>query len=488
VRIIGVNLRCRQILRAAALGLGVAMAGCGGGDESGVSETELPATFDPVNRSNVVLIVVDTLRKDRLGCYGHSRSTSPNIDALARRGVRYERAFAHAPWTTPSIGALLTSQYPSVLQIVEEPNKLKQRFVLLSEVLQEAGYQTGAAISHSFLDTTYQFNQGFDMFDQSNIMELHPDEEQVSSPGVASAAVKFIEENASRPFFLFAHFFDPHYHYLRHAQFDFAKEVGYSGSLDPMTSYEKMAPLLRSGHTQEELEFLRALYDGEIAFTDQYVGEILNKLEELEIDDRTMIIFTADHGEEFMERGYFGHAMQLFNEAVNVPLIVKYPADSEGAALQGTVSQLNVGLVDLYPTVLDTLGVSIDHPIMGRNVLDDDYAERNDESLIFIENSRFMTRRAVVQGDLKLVYDLQADRYSLFDFAADPLEKTDLIDVRTEDAAPLRAALVEWMEQMIEFELLDGGPEAVELSPQQIKILKGIGYLGGSSGDDDGSL
>ena len=200
-------------LVAAATATGV--SSCAGGN---VGDGDRP-------RPNVLLIVVDTLRREELGAYGYPRSTSPNLDRLARAAVRYDQAFSQAAWTTPSISSLLTSRYPSQLGIEGELTKLAEDVVLLPEVLRAEGYVTGGVVSHSFCSQKWNFDQGFDFWDQSSI----GGHKAITSPGVTERALEFLDQDREQPFFLWLHYFDPHVAYVEHAAFRFGTREEYDG-------------------------------------------------------------------------------------------------------------------------------------------------------------------------------------------------------------------------------------------------------------------
>jgi arylsulfatase len=318
----------------------------------------LPVTAQ-CSPANVILIVVDTLRSDHLGCYGYERPTSPSIDSLAATAVRYERAFSQAPWTTPSVASLLTSQYPPELGIIHEPDRLDDRFVLLSELLVGHGYTTGAVISHIYLGSKWNLDQGFEVYDESCIVG----HEEVSSPCVTDTAIKLITRRRSRPFFLLVHYFDPHYDYIEHEGYDLCEHFDYHGRLSSVTSYKEMSTLITE-FDEHDLAHLRCLYDSEIAFTDAHIGRLIDELRETGLYDSSIIILTADHGEELLERSTVGHGGTLFNEQINIPLIIRYPG-SESAE----VVRKSVGLVDVLPTILDYLELPVEHELAGTSLL-----------------------------------------------------------------------------------------------------------------------
>jgi arylsulfatase A-like enzyme len=421
-------------------------------------------------RPSVLLIVIDTLRRDHVGCYGYSRDTTPQIDRLAAVSWRYTHAFSQAPWTTPSIGALLSSRYPSELGISAAPDRLPDRYVLLAEALKAQGYATAAVISHYFLGSKWNFNQGFDRFDESNVLG----HAKVSSPGVTDTAISIVDEHRRRdpdqPLFLFVHYFDPHYDYIEHEGFRFS-DPAYHGPVASGTVYTDLLAMLPK-LTPADVAHLVDLYDSEIAFTDSHVGRLLDHLRELGTFDDTLIVLTADHGEEFRERGAIGHGQSLYNELIRVPLLVKYPG-SGGGVVEG-----NVGLIDVYPTLLDYMGIAATEELSGRSFLGQGPGSPPSPRLLFSETD-WGHYRGVVRDQLKLLYHQPTGSYLFFDMGADPGERDNLTSQLaqrglTAEFYQLQEKLRTWMEVM-EREKVDGGE--VDITPEERRQLEALGYL-----------
>jgi arylsulfatase A-like enzyme len=291
-------------------------------------------------------VVVDTLRADRLGCYGAERDTSPSLDALARGGVRFERAYATAPWTKPAVASMFTGLYPAAHGAGRVKNALPEGARTLAEILREAGYRSAGVVSHDVVRAVNGFAQGFDRYLESEA----GGHDHVSTPGVTEQALAELADLAAgdAPFFLFVHYFDPHYNYKRHPGVGFAAER--AGRLDgsqPLVSLRRWGEDL----SDAELGFLRDLYDEEIRFTDAGIGRLLEGLERSGRGGNTYVVATADHGEAFLEHGWLGHTRSLYDVLLRVPLLVR------GPGLDPRVVEEPVSLVGLLPTVLDLLGV-----------------------------------------------------------------------------------------------------------------------------------
>lgn len=461
--------------RVGALSIAGILLACGASDDvSHKVPEQLKVTGSAANspRPNILMIVVDTLRKDHLSAYGYSRPTSRNIEILAAEGVRYDRAFSQAPWTTPSVASMLTSKYPTTLRIHNIRNFLQDEFFLLPEVLKEVGYTTGGIVSHNFLNSEWGFDQGYDSFNEEHIGF----QEDISSPGVAADAVAFIDQQTEdAPFFLFLHFFDPHYNYLLHDQYDFPAGLDYEGPLEPGTDIARIREMELN---ESDMEYLHALYDSEIAFTDEHIGRVLDHLRSKGQLKNTLVVLTTDHGEEFDERGYIGHGHELFNEAINVPLILKYPKDFSRSPEAGSIVEETVSLVDLFPTILDVLGLEVGHEIEGRSLLASPAEPGTAQRPAFSQNSRLKEVNAVVVGDLKLVYYYAdsdpARQFGLYDMRSDPDETVNLIGERVEEAEKMKKVLFDWRDRI---EQAEEALDEIDLNPEQIKLMKKLGYL-----------
>jgi arylsulfatase A-like enzyme len=438
----------RALLLALLLGATLAAA-CSPRDSSRRARGEVP---------DVVLIVIDTIRTQNLSSFGHGRATSPALDALARKSARFTRAYSQAPWTTPSVASLLTSRYPTTLGIRQLRSTLPQELLLLPELLHDAGWTTGAVVSHDFCSSRWGFDQGYDFFDDSNA-QGHA---EVSSPGVTELALRFLEDHEEDALFLFLHYFDPHYAYVEHEGFEFPEPPGgYHGPVRSgmvFRSLERMAELLN----ERDIAELLRIYDSEVAFTDHWLGRVLDRLRAQERFENAIVVVTGDHGEAFLEHGALGHTRFLYEELVNVPLLLKLPG------MAPRVVERPVELVDVYPTILDALGMAHPPGLVGRSLL----AEDEDPRPVFTETSRTNELRAVIEGNTKLILDLESERFELYELASDPGEQRDLADSEPERAAELVATLREWMARV--------APESAgterELSPEERERLRALGY------------
>ena len=390
-------------------------------------------------RPNVLLLVVDTLRAEHVGCYGAERPTSPHIDRLAAGGVRFERAYATSPWTKPSVASILTGLHPSTHGVMTGLQQVSSELRTLPEILSENGYATFGLVSNFLLRAKEGFGQGFERYDASEI----GGHSYVSTPGLTEKALVALEDLAAgeRPFFLFVHYFDPHYNYRDHAEVGFAPSR--AGRLDGSESIHELRRMLEDLE-EDEIELLRALYDEEVRFTDAGIGSLLEKLERLGLGERTVVVLTADHGEEFLERGWLGHTRTLYEELVWVPLVVRAPGLEPGSFTSP------VSLVSVESTVLDLVGIedpgadlqglSLLPLLRGQTAGNVPVFAEVDFSPTF-EARNLAHKKAVIGGRYKLIRDDWTGDVELYDLLGDPGERVDLAASRTDVRDELLTAL-----------------------------------------------
>src|SRR5277367_2121384 len=355
--------------------------------------------------ANVVLITIDTLRADHIGCYGYKEIKTPSIDGLAADGARFERAFAVVPVTLPSHSAMLTGTYPMLSGMHDfSGNKLGALQPTLASVLKQAGYQTGAVVSAAVLDSRFGLNQGFDFyydhFDFSRLDERNLDEMERPGNVAADVAMDWLAKNSQKKFFLWMHLYDPHFPYR------------------PPEPYNR--------------EYADRPYDGEIAFADEQVGRLLKFLKEKGIYKNTVIVLCGDHGESLGEHGEKTHGFFIYNATMHVPLIIRVP----GNAATETVIADPASLVDIMPTVLSAVGVEIPSQVQGRNLFPDRrHAEANRSTQAardrVLYGETFMPRIHFNWSELRAsentkYHFIDAPRPELYDLAKDPGEVHNL--------------------------------------------------------------
>lgn len=423
--------------------------------------------ISPPGGPNVVLVVVDTFRADHAGCYGYERNTTPHIDALASDGILFRKAIASASWTLPSIGTIMTSQYPAVLGIEGPDVIIGNRFLFLAELLREKNYLTKGIVSHHLVSARLGFGQGFDSLDMENAQG----HDHTSSPSLTEKAISFLTAANDEPFFLFLHYFDPHYDYILHDDYDFYPD--YDGP-----PYNGMSILELKRHVpdmaEDDLAYVRALYDSELAFTDAHIGSIFDELRNLGMYDNSLIIVTGDHGEEFAERGeyWIGHCRTLYQELIHVPLIIKLPGSHKAVVVEEYV-----GLIDLMPTIMEFLSIEMPagYEHQGQ-AFDLENPKGLDGRRIISETKRLATKQSVMLNGWKLIRDLEKGSAELFDLDEDPRERNNRVFENEEMFANMDALLRQWNAD-VEARRSKAGARKAVFTKEQREQLRSFGYI-----------
>jgi choline-sulfatase len=419
------------------------------------------------------VIFVDTLRADHLGLFGYSRDTSPALDQFAAESLVFRNATAQAPWTTPSIASALTSRYPWELGYANSrpPAILAESYLTLPEIFAVNGYRTGAVISHLMIGTKLGFGQGFERFDFANALG----HQHISSPSIVERAQRFLNSFEDVPFFLLLHFFDPHYAYMLHEPYDY--DPDYAGSIDPGIDQPELLKKIRT-LSETDLQYVRALYDSEIRFTDEHIGELFADLRARGLYENSLIVIAADHGEEFRERAapHIGHSSTLYQELIHVPFMVKLPGST-----QGTVINDPVGLIDLTPSLVGALGLNSPegHRFDGRALPlgnPEGFAELPETPVFSETRIRGIYLQSVTLGRWKLIVDHRARSKSLFDLEADPLEQDNLAESSAEIVDAFTKLLEDWTDDL--WQKREGAePQPAELDPEELEKLRALGYM-----------
>ena len=386
----------------------------------------------PARRPDVVLISIDSLRPDHLGCYGYPKPTSPTIDRLAAEGARFDTAVSTTSWTLPAHAAMFTGLYDSAHGLVDNGLELDAGHATLAESFASAGWHTAGFYGGPYLHPTFGLDQGFETW--TSCMTTTSDDEpeadlrravgsgknrsheDVTGPRTLEAVERWAAQLDGRPFFLFLHLWDVHYDYIPPREYVEMFDPGYEGTLDARNLPRNPAVHVRMA--ERDKEHLLALYDGEIRFTDDVLAKILAVLEAKGRLENALVVVTADHGEEFFEHGAKGHQRSLNEEVVRVPLIVRWP----GVVPAGAVVETPARLIDLYPTIASLAGVACP-PVQGRDLAPALRGERLEPEAALLELLvRPIELRAwredefkVIRGQppksapVKLGYDLEAD-------------------------------------------------------------------------------
>jgi arylsulfatase A-like enzyme len=451
-------------------------------------------------RPNVVLISIDSLRADHLGSYGYPRATSPSIDRLASEGVLFEVAVSSTSWTLPAHASLFTGLPDSIHGCTRNTTSLALERRTLAEALREAGYRTAGFWSAPYLDPHFGMGQGFDDYVSCTGYDIAEDAPRgmegekarewigrvnklshtdVTSPRIVKKVTKWLDSHMERerPFFLFIHMWDVHYDYLAPSPYDTMFDPDYTGKIDG----RKRSTPKRHRPPERDLEHLIALYDGEIAWTDHHVGALLDLLDERNLAERTIVVLTADHGEEFYEHGRFGHHSTLFEESIRIPLIVR----QRGRLPAGSRIPELVRMLDIAPTILDLAGVKGLPDIMGRSLVPllrpDGAAPRGIALSELVRPNANRTLTSIRSSAWKFVSRRKGqESIGLWDLRRDPSEERNLYGVDAALTAEARRTLNDTLEQLDrlrERHRLETPPGPREIPEDLERQLEALGYL-----------
>jgi arylsulfatase len=423
------------------------------------------------------LISIDTLRADRLSLYGYERSTTPHLEALSHGAVVFERFYNSGGGTLPSHLSIMTSLFPFTHDVTPENGKsLAEGWTTLAEELKAAGYSTAGFVDNGWMKGKLGFAQGFDVYD----------DEGGGFERILPRARAWLEARSAEPFFLFLHTYDVHsdfvelpyecpdeYHYRYTGQgpgdFKGCRGGRCASELLAWTNTEIRAGRMeaRQYFSGEEVEFLSSLYDGCINYVDDRLADFFGLLRELGLYESSLVLVTSDHGEEFAEHGMFIHDQGGYEELARIPLLMKLPF----AALGGRRVRHLAATVDLMPTILDLLDLPAPEQMQGHSLLPAvlrDEAVRNDIHMY----------TALTTEDFKLL----SEPRELYDLHHDLTEQRNLYAAEREKVAELRflleARIAEDRKAQTRFEKQWGAePAEVELTPDEVKRLKALGYL-----------
>jgi arylsulfatase A-like enzyme len=405
----------------ALVALLVAHAGC-------TSTPVIPAG-DPL-RPDVILVSIDTLRADHLSCYGHDRPTSPFMDGLAANGVRFDHARSTSPWTLPAHTTMLSGQLPSTHQVSDDHLVLDDSVSVLPEVMAAAGYRTGGSVATLYVGRKFGFDRGFSFFDDHDIKTERANlRGDVNAPDVIESAVDWIEDlPVGEPLFLFLHFYDVHYHYDPPAPYDTMFDRAPKKSDRRFRNYysHKKKPL-----TEAQLAHQLAQYDEAIRYMDDQLAALHKLMGDAGRKQRWVI--TSDHGEEFGERGSWGHAHSLYAEQLRVPLILS------GAGIpSGVVVKEAVGIHDIAPTIAGWVGATMSQAD-GINLAPAMAGAPVPSRMFPAETTRFKTRRvSLYQDGNRIEWNLRNNKTELFASDSDRLETSDLSGSRKDIVQQMR--------------------------------------------------
>ena len=436
--------------------------------------------FQNNKKPDIVLYVVDALRSDHLSCYDYSRMTSPYLDAFARENTLFLDVYANSSWTRASGATILTGLLPENHKTMARDSSLPKELQTLPEILRDNGYYTVAFITNGNVGKSFSFDQGFDEYIQPG-ENTKRESVHVRSNELNKHIFKFLDGFLKRenrkPLFAFIWSSDPHNPYTPE------RSVVQTFGIDKYAPVDfKFGLLEKLGNgllapSESQLQYIKTLYDQEVFFNDKSFGDLLNKLKQKNIYENSIIIFTADHGEEFKDHGGYGHGLTLYNEVIKIPLVIKAREIKTGTI------DTKVQLADIFPTILDILDIKLPYKVDGESLC-------NSEQL----GNRYIFSQEQLDGNdvysilyegYKFIYNVASNRpprgggvvprYELYDLRTDMPERNDLAESK-----PLRAG---YLHQMLKvcLTLTDGvfrvKEQKVTLTPKLDKQLRDLGYV-----------
>jgi arylsulfatase A-like enzyme len=465
-----------------------------------------PVSAGPVSieakagRPNVLFILIDALRADHLPAYGYSRETAPTLSTLAREGLVFTQAYASASYTRASIATLFSSLYPSVHKANEGQDYLPSSIKVVPELLRSAGYATFGISSNANVSPTFGYSRGFDEFrvwktesefrltvagkvaerllGSSRLSRVLGESRELvpTADAITDGALAWAQRTTRQPFFMYVHYIDPHDPYSPPPPYDRAFDHRAApprrNGVDPLS-------LVPPGHDPERLGRVLDQYDGEILFADHHVGRLLAGLEERGLLDNTLVIVTADHGEEFFDHGNEIHGRSAYEEVIRVPFLVHW----KGVVGAGRRFPGIVGLIDVMPTLLDLAGVPAPPEAQGTSlvpVLRSADAPWPARTFLAQVINKTTTIEAIRDGQHKLIRHVrgtQAGQEELYDLEADPLERRNVAAEAPARVAAMRRVLDAFNQVLARASQGVRAEQAEKLDRDTERALRSLGYI-----------
>ena len=407
----------------------------------------------------VILLVIDTLRADHLGCYGYHRETSPNLDRLAKEGVLFERAYPSDVPTQPSFTSMFTGLRGIHTGIVShsETENLSENVPFLTEILAKHGITT-AAVSTLYMMRRW-FARGFKYY-MNPVAGIRRSLQQVDAEEINRMALPWIKEHKSEDFFIFIHYWDPHSVYLpqqsyRRLFYQGDESDGENHSLDvlktqPVWPFTKRhLDAIRENIT--DIEYVIAQYDGEIRYADDNVGRLLKHFEDMGILDETTIVFTSDHGESLGEHHFYFDHCEVYETTVHVPLAIW---SSQEAFESKRIDDLVQSTICLAPTVLNIFGIEAPKLMTGKNLIKIANGEDKGYDEVYVNQGLWTAKRTIITKKWKLIKTLDKAFWDtpdteLYDMENDPEEKANLAKKKSDVIDELELRMYRWLRECL---------------------------------------
>jgi len=439
--------------------------------------------FHIEDKPNIILIIVDALRCDHLGCYGYQRNTSPNIDRVAKKGIIFDRAYAQSNWTLPATATLFTSLYPTSHNVLSGKEILSKQSKTLIEDLKLAGYRTAGFSGNPFFWGNFGLRQGFGSFHfgQSNFIckvwpsvigEISRRLFMPTDEHFMKQAISWIKSNKSQKFFIYLHYMATHAPYCIPKAYEeiYAKE-----EIPDRVDFPHKRFLRDVEINSVQKKNLIDRYDGAIRFVDDQIGKLFDILHSLDLEEDTLLIIAGDHGEAFGEHGDWTHGYTLYQETIKIPLIIWYAK----IRYSHTRSNELAGLIDIKPTISNTVGIKQSEIYQGKDLISqttkkgDLYQQREGREEIFSEGVSDL-KCIITSTNWKLISDKAKGKIELYNLEEDPEEKHNVFNLYPEVAKDLQGRLSSKFEELKKQVLR---PAKASISAQTKYELKSLGYL-----------
>ena len=472
-----------------------------------------PATNGAPRPQGVVYVFVDTLRSDHLDAYGYERETAPAVTRLAAEGTLFRDNIAQGAWTKVSAPSMYTSFYPTALGIVDIADRVPSAAVTMAEAYREAGYATWATSSVPFTGRTANMHQGLEVLHERGSFD--PPEGQNGSKTArefVDRLLPWLEAHRDVPFFVLLHVTDPHDEYEPYRPYESmwaapGAKAEHEALVEKVREFIKDPPLKRRGlPTRSELmkagvdpeAFVRTeldWYDGSIRGSDAELERVMEKLRELGLDEKTLVVFISDHGEEFLDHDEHFHEMDVYGEMINAPLIMRWP----GVIPAGAVIEETVQNVDVMPTLLELSGIPLPEGIHGRSLVP--LMTAHGGMAGFSSDARWQKRPAVSEWERrkdqletrdvdafsiildgwKLIHNVERPQdypeFELYHHANDPLDQKDLASDNQEIVERLAKQLERWHEWALAARLPSDAEATEDLPAEELERLRSLGYV-----------
>ena len=421
---------------------------------------------------HIIIITIDAVRPDHLGCYGYSRGISPNIDRLAQRGVVVRNAYANAPWTKPSVASLFSSLRPNIHRTVDRDHSLPDQIRTMAERLKESGYFTCFFNGGNPLIHEFRFDQGFDFYDYR---------ESLDSAEVVRRLQSFLPQAQGKNIFAYIHLMDTHLPYhLHEGNRELAAAAPRNFVPGDFERRDVREATAKGELTAEEKAYLIALYDEQIRYSDKSVGELVSIFQTAGLLDRSLLILTSDHGEELWDHENYEHGHSLYEEVLRVPLIM-VSEDLPAARLESRVR-----LIDILPSIMDLVepgfkkgemaGESVwrylkkddgKRPVFAAGTIhgDEKFCLIKDDWKVILNTADMVTNRPLIGFRVE-------DAVELYDLKTDPQEKHNLREAKSKEVVGLLKELA----SLINTESPIQARKQI-LDEKTVERLKSLGYL-----------